>query len=80
MNDDNIEQQQMIRRLWTRLRAIFSRAASPPPGLADAAPAGATTVSPRLLELAKSGNVEAQAALGVHFADDREENYAAAYY
>ncbi len=43
-------------------------------------PAGDTIVSPRLFKLAEAGDVDAQAALGEHFFDDREENYAASFH
>ncbi|WP_077505007.1 tetratricopeptide repeat protein [Sinorhizobium sp. A49] len=70
----------MIQHLWTWLRAIFAGKARRPPALADPPPPGATTIAPRLIELAKGGNVDAQAALGEHFFGDSEENLAAAYH
>ncbi|MGE6783701.1 tetratricopeptide repeat protein [Ensifer adhaerens] len=75
----------MIRALWAKLQGMLAR---PAPPLREAAaasclgsvaslPAGETLVSPRLFALAEAGDVEAQAALGEHFFDDREENFAA---
>ncbi len=70
----------MIQHLWTWLRAIFAGKARRRPVLADPPPPGATIIAPRLMKLAKGGNVDAQAALGEHFFGDIEENLAAAYY
>lgn len=59
----------MIQNAVRRLKTIFTPRLS------------AANVSPRLLELATSGNLEAQAALGdIYFNDGRAENYAASYH
>ncbi len=78
----------MIGRLWAKLYRTFAKPAPPSPEAANVSspgaiasvPAGATLVSPRLFELAEAGDVDAQAALGEHFFDDRKENYAACYH
>ncbi|OCP17796.1 MULTISPECIES: SEL1-like repeat protein [unclassified Ensifer] len=58
----------MIQNAVRRLKTIFTPRLS------------AANVSPRLLELATSGNLEAQAVLGdIYFNDGREEHYAASY-
>ncbi len=59
----------MIQNAVRRLKTIFMPRLS------------AANVSPRLLELATSGNLDAQAALGeIYFNDGREENFAASYH
>lgn len=59
----------MIRSTLETLKAIFA----PRPS--------ATNISPRLLELATSGNVDAQASLAeIYFNDGGEEHYAASLY
>ncbi len=59
----------MIQNAVRRLKTIFKPRLS------------AANVSPRLLELATSGNLDAQAALGeIYFNDGRKENYAASYH
>ncbi|OOG63622.1 hypothetical protein B0E45_29415 [Sinorhizobium sp. A49] len=59
----------MIQNAVRRLKTIFTPRLS------------AANVSPRLLELATSGNLDAQAVLGeIYFNDGREENYAASYH
>lgn len=59
----------MIQNAVRRLKTIFAPRIS------------AANVSPRLLELATSGNLDAQAMLGeIYFNDGREENYAASYH
>ena len=56
----------MIRNAFSKLKTIFA----PRPSAAN--------ISPRLLELATSGNVDAQAKLGeIYFNDGSEEHYAA---
>ena len=56
----------MIRNAFSKLKTIFA----PRPSAAN--------ISPRLLELATSGNVDAQAKLGeIYFNDGGEEHYAA---
>ncbi|MBZ7922137.1 hypothetical protein LAC81_10095 [Ensifer adhaerens] len=56
----------MIRSTFSKLKAIFT----PRPS--------ARNISPRLLELATSGNVDAQAKLAeIYFNDGGEEHYAA---
>lgn len=59
----------MIRSAVRKLKTIFRPRLS------------AANISPRLLELATSGNLDAQAVLGeIYFNDGREENYAASYH
>lgn len=59
----------MIQNAVRRLKTIFTPRLS------------AANISPRLLELATSGNLDAQAVLGeIYFNDGREENYAASYH
>lgn len=59
----------MIQNAVRRLKTIFTPRLS------------AANVSPRLLELATSGNLDAQAVLGeIYFNDGREENHAASYH
>jgi TPR repeat protein len=59
----------MIQNAVRRLKTIFTPRLS------------AANVSPRLLEFATSGNLDAQAVLGeIYFNDGREENYAASYH
>ncbi len=59
----------MIQNAVRKLKTIFTPRLS------------AANVSPTLLELATSGNLDAQAALGeIYFNDGREENYAASYH
>lgn len=78
----------MIGRLWAKLYRTFAKPAPPSPEAANVSspgaiasvPAGSTVVSRRLFELAEAGDVDAQAALGEHFFDDREENYAACHH
>lgn len=59
----------MIQSAVRKLKTIFTPRLS------------AANISPRLLELATSGNLDAQAVLGeIYFNDGREENYAASYH